>query len=64
MPTFIRICLTPKTKPEGKVFKAVESPMQTWLKPEKQRVRSSGSYTTILIALLSQLPNFQDLKFI
>lgn len=34
------------------------------IKPEKQRIRSSGSYTTVLIALLSQSPKLQDLKFI
>lgn len=64
MPTFIKLCFTPKAKPEGKAFKAVESPLQTQLKPGKQRVRSVGSYTTVLIALLSQVPNFKDLKWI
>ena len=60
MPTFIKVCFAPKAKPEGKVFKAVESPRLTWLtKPEKQRVRSSGSYITILIALLLSSPTFK-----
>ena len=60
MPTFIKVCFAPKAKPEGKVFKAVEFPRPTWLtKPEKQRVRSSGSYITILIALLLSSPTFK-----
>lgn len=65
MPAFINMCFAPKAKPEGKVFKAVKSPRPIELtQPEKQRVRSSGSYTTVLIALLSQFPNLQDVKFI